>query len=462
MFSALLAAAIVVWFALLCPFVLRHLTRVMTALDAPIHGPLLLMIVFSFLPLVFNVPREDGTAVLEEGLSSSNLLTVFLTGVAALYLVFRAAADRRLLFVAFARPYLAITLLLACDAASTLWSIVPAYTLYRTAEVAVFSMTAILIFDRSDIERRLGGLLCLIVLAWLVAVIPDMAASFAQGIVFSAAKNNMMPLVCAALILLAAFQPSTPRRGASAALGCAGFVIAGSAASTGALLAAIGPAMLIASRRPVLQVLGSLLAVASVIAFVVLMLGLSNFPVLLDLASTILQKPAVELSNATGRDTFWPTFIAATRDHVFGSGFSAADRFVQLLIPTGDLAEEIGQTTIHYSSAHNMFLSAWAGTGVMGLGFCALVLGSAVQWGLKLDTGGRRFVVALVLMLILNGMTTPGIFQDWTANNLAFVAVLAYARVGALQRRGTGRVAVRGSPMGGRDHARRPAPHLAG
>ena len=148
----------------------------------------------------------------------------------------------------------------------------------------------------------------------------------------------------------------------------------------------------------------------------------------------MLQKPAVELTNATGRTTFWPTFIAATRDHVFGSGFSAADRFVQLLIPTSELADTLGKDKIFITSSHNMFLSAWAGTGVVGLGFAALVLGGAIRLGLRLERGGRRFVVSVVLMLILNGMTTPGIFQDWTVNTFTFVAILAYGRVGALQR----------------------------
>jgi hypothetical protein len=32
------------------------------------------------------------------------------------------------------------------------------YTVYRTVELAIFTLTSILIFDRSDIERRLANL----------------------------------------------------------------------------------------------------------------------------------------------------------------------------------------------------------------------------------------------------------------------------------------------------------------
>ena len=299
--SVVLAAASAIWFAILVPVVARRVACPMAPLDG--RGATLafaLVLVFSQVSLVFDVPRDDGTAVLDQGLSASNLLQVALTGASALYVALRVLIEPRLGRLPFAPPYLAMTLMIAYDGASALWSVVPSYTVYRTIEVATFSLATLVVFDRSSIERRLGPLLALSVAGWLVAAGPDLVLNLPRGIVFSAAKNNMMPLVCAALMLVALFEPATPRRPLLFAFGAVGFVLAGSAASTGALLAAFAPAMLIASPRRPLRLAGAALAALALVVMLGLILGLANVPSLLDLASTVLQKPPSELANATG------------------------------------------------------------------------------------------------------------------------------------------------------------------
>lgn len=433
MLSILSVVAITIWFALLYP-IARHKLETKTAPEnAGLILPVILVAVFAMMPLVFTVPREDGNAVLEEGLTASNVVTLVMTGLTGLYLVFKVVIDRRVLLLPFSMPYLPFTLMIIVNGLSTFWSIVPLYTAYRTVELSIFYLASILIFDRVDIERRLGDLLALFTVVWLLAVAPIIVASLASGIVFSAAKNNMMPYVCAMLAFVAVFDERTRHRTAYVILAIVGFVIAGSAASTGALVA-LAPGLMVASPHRKVRVAGWMSAAFVTVMFLVLMLGLSAFPGLVELLSEILQKPAEELANATGRGTFWPTFIAGTKDHLVGSGFSAADRFIQLLIPTSTLAETLGRDAVFIASSHNMFLSAWAGTGLIGLGFCAMVLGTAIRWGMKLEIGGRRLVATSVIFLALNGMTTPGIFQDWNVNVLAFVALLAYARVGVLGR----------------------------
>ncbi|MCF4127573.1 O-antigen ligase family protein [Methylobacterium sp. SyP6R] len=427
MLNALIAVAAATWFTLAYPVLRRRLETHPPSGGAPLFWPLALTVVFAFMPLVFTVPREDGNAVLEQGLTASNVVTIVLTGLTALYLFVKVAADRRVLLLPFAMPYLPFTLMIVMNGVSAAWSIVPTYTLYRTAELAVFTLSSILIFDRPDIRHRLADILAIVTLAWLVSVTPEILQSLASGIVFSSAKNNMMPLVCALLGFAAWFGPPNRRRGRYLVLAAAGFVIAGSAASTGALIA-VGPALMIASRRPGIRVAGIVLALASIAVFLFLMVGLSSFPGLLDALSVILQKPKVELANATGRGQFWPTFIAATQDRLLGSGFSAADRFIQLLIPTTELADELGRDAVFITSSHNMFLSAWAGTGIIGLSFAVLTLIEPIRFAARADRGTRRIVACLILMLALNGLTTPGLFQDWNVNVLAYVAALACAR----------------------------------
>ncbi|CAO4177240.1 O-antigen ligase family protein [Methylorubrum populi] len=446
MLSFLLIVAVAVWFGLLYPVARHNLATEMGPLNGPLVVPFILVAAFALMPLVFNVPREDGNAVLEEGLSASNVVTLVLTGLTGLYLVARIAADRRILLVPFSMPYLPFTLMILVNGLSTAWSIVPIYTAYRTVELTIFYLAVILIFDRVDIERRLANLFALFTVVWLVAVTPIILENLASGIVFSSAKHNIIPFLCAAHAFLVIFDARVRHRGPHLLLALVGFVIAGSAASTGALVAA-APGMMVASPHRRLRILGLVLFALIFVVFIVLMLGLSAFPGLLDLLSVVLQKPAVELAGATGRGTFWPLFIEGTKDHLLGSGFSAADRFIQLLVPPADYMEALGPEGMAIQSSHNMLLSAWAGTGLVGLGFCAMVLTSAVQWGQKLDRAGRRLIATCVFFLILNGMTTPGIFQDWNLHVLTFVALLAYARIGALHRAPAGALSPEPAPV---------------
>lgn len=440
MLRLVLVVAVVVWFALLYPLARHRLETRMGPLDGPVAVPFALMSIFALLPLVFNVPREDGNAVLDQGLTASNIALVVMTGLAGLYLAVRIAVDRRVLLVAFSMPYLPFTLMILVNGVSTAWSVVPSYTAYRTLELAIFTLVSILIFDRSDIERRLANLFALFTVVWLVATAPIILDNLAHGIVFSSAKHNLMPYLCAAHAFLVIFDDRIRHRGAHLALALAGFVIAGSAASTASLIAVV-PGLMAASRHRRLRLLGYTAFTVYLVLFVVLMVGLSAFPGLLDVVSVVLQKPPEELADATGRGTFWPVFIEATKDRFVGAGYAAGDRFIQLLIPTTALAERLARDAVFISSSHNMLLSAWAGTGLIGIGLCAMVLGAALRWGMKLDRAGRRLIATCVFFLILNGMTTPGIFQDWNINVLTFVALLAYARIGALHREPAGAAA---------------------
>lgn len=446
MLTILTAIAIASGFFLLYPILRGALQRAVGPLNASPVVPVILTATHAFMPLIFVVERADGTELLDAGLTSSNKVMMAITGATALYVAWKMAGDRRVWRLPFAMPYLPFTIMIGFDLASAAWSLVPAYTFYRAGELAVLFLASILIFDRTTIERFLPGFLMVFTGIWLAATAPTWLESIAHGTVFSAAKHNLMPMVSIALLAHAMFLARGPRaRLAEGAVAAIGFIIAGSAASTAALIGFV-PAILIASRSPPVRILGALTMALCIVGFFVLMLGFSAFPGLLHFVSTVLQKPPEELTNATGRVEFWPAIIEGTRDRLFGSGFSAADRFLQLLVSASELRARVGETELNLSSAHNMFLSAWAGTGLLGLTMAVTVLAVALRWGFRLTGGGRRFVIAFVFSLILNGMTTPGIFQDWNVNVLAFVGVLAYARIRAGERPHTVRRATAGEP----------------
>ena len=211
-------------------------------------------------------------------------------------------------------------------------------------------------------------------------------------------------------------------------LALAGLVIAGSAASTAAMVGIL-PAVMIASPRPLIRFAGGVVAVLCAAAFLLLTINLGDFPGLLHVVSVVLQKPEAELANATGRAEFWPVLIEATRGHYLGTGFGAGERFPQLLLPAGEFRNLLGDKDINLASAHNMFLSAWVGTGLPGIALALTIFGTAVAWALKLPRGGRRFALSVIFVLVLNGLTTPGIFSSWNVMVVPFVAVLAFVRV---------------------------------
>ena len=173
MLNLFLVLAIPAWFTMLYPMVRRRLAVAVRPLDARLVLPMVLVCTFAFMPLVFTVPREDGNAVLEEGLSASNIITLVLTGLTGLYLFGKIALDRRVALLPFAMPYLPFTLMIGVNTLSAAWSIVPPYTLYRSAELFIFYHASIVIFDRTDIERRFADLLAIITLAWLASVTAD-------------------------------------------------------------------------------------------------------------------------------------------------------------------------------------------------------------------------------------------------------------------------------------------------
>ncbi len=431
MLAILTIVAFGAWFALLYPVLRRALERRVPSLNVSPILPFLLVATSALLPFVYFVNRTDGIALLAQGLSDSNRVTIAITGLAGLYVLWRVALDKRVLRLPLAMPYLPFTMMLLFDLLSTGWSVVPSFTLYRVVELAVFFLATILLFDRTTILRSLPVLLGVFIVAWLVVVAPTYIENIAHGIIFSSAKNNVMPAMCFALLFYAFFvEPDRRRRLWQIGLAFPGLVIAGSASSTAAIFGFI-PAIMLASRYGPARVAGVVLAVLAVLVFMMLTVNLADFPGLLHVVSVILQKPEAQLANATGRVSFWPAVIMATRDHYFGSGFAAADRFIQLLLPPGELRNLLGDNSLNLASAHNMFLSAWAGTGLAGIALGLTVLGSTIGWAMKLPLADRRFVLSFTFVIILNGLTVPGLFGAWNVDILAFIAVLAYARVAA-------------------------------
>ena len=428
MLIAISGCAICLLFAI-CYRIVRPEARFAPVADE-FWPPIILLAGYTLLPLAFLVQRESGTGVLEEGLTTSNLISLAFVGLSLLYLAWQVFLQPHLLYLPLDRILFPIFLLILIAFASTLWSIVPAYTLFRCIEMLTMVAITILVFDRRDYGGAFLTFHAVIFIFWLCIGAGLIADSLAQGIVFSSSKENMIPLVTlSALWFLFIFPRSTNWRWPIAALAVLVFIAAGSTATVATVpIFAIG--FLIASHDRFIRNVGITAAVSFFAIFAFLLLGgLSHFSWLSELVSVILQKPVIELQNATGRTNFWPIFLEASGGRPFGSGFGAGERFIQLLMEPNELHERLGSEEIFLRSAHNIFIGAWMTTGWLGISIVVVCLVSAFSWAMRLDRDGRRFVIPVLLALLTNGMTVPGAFAEFNMHTMTFIAALCFIRV---------------------------------
>lgn len=426
MLIALNGLAVLIWAGLV--FGLIRPSRVVPVAQAGFWIPALLLTTYFHLPASFAVLRKSGTELIEEGLSSSNLLTIAVVAASAVYILWTVVRYSRLLDLLQDRVLFPFYLTIAVAITSTLWAIFPAYTLYRATELAVMFTLAVFALDRMDYARAFIRLHVLLIGTWLVISTPEAAESLSQGIVFSSAKNNLIPLMSLSLLwFVVVFPRATPYRLSIAALAIVAFIAAGSAATVATLpLFVFG--LLIAAQSIWLRGLGIVLTTGYFAVFIFLLVGLSQFPWLVELVAAALQKPPEELLNATGRNELWPLFIEASHYRILGNGF-ASERFLQLLVDVTAIQERLGQRDIFFNSAHNMLIGAWLATGWVGLATVAFCLASAVREALRLDLSAQRFIIPVLLALIANGMTVQGVFGEFNIHTVTWTALLVLLRV---------------------------------
>lgn len=424
--SSIVALGVAAWFGLLFPLCRPRATASLAEGDW--RMPALLLSAFFYVPYAFLVQRGGGTELLEQGLSSSNVLTIGIVAIAAVYLAWCIAGTPRLATLLLDRVLFPFWLFVAIAIASTAWSVVPSYTVYRSLELAVMFGVCLVAFDRTRFSHGFIAVHVVLLVGWLAVHAVEMFEDLAQGIVFSSAKDNMLPLLCVSLILFLALEPRRPRGTWAIVLFAVACFIAAGSAATVAAIPLIVTGLLAASANPAVRRIGAVASATWMLLFTVLLAGLGSFPQLMELVSAILQKPIVELEQATGRGQFWPLFFDATAGHNFGSGFAAGERFIQLLLDPAAVQERMGRPNVFIASAHNMVIGAWVAMGWLGLLAMTACLVLAWREAKRLDVHSRRYVFPMLLVLFANGLTTPGLFGEFNMHTIAWAGVLCLIR----------------------------------
>jgi len=230
MLLSLIGLAILTWAGLV--YRLIRPVRVVPVAQANFWVPAILLTTFFHLPASFAVLRKSGTDLIERGLSSSNLLTIAVVALSAVFIIWLVIRHHRIVNLANDRILFPYYLTIAIAICSTFWAIFPAYTLYRALELAVMFTVVVLVLDRRDFAKAFIVFHAVFLGVWLAVSIPEIARSLSKGIVFSSAKHNLVPLMALSLIWFICVMPSATRnRIPLILLGVAAFIAAGSAAT---------------------------------------------------------------------------------------------------------------------------------------------------------------------------------------------------------------------------------------
>ena len=366
--------------------------------------------------------REVGTQLVTEGLTFSNYMTVGATIIAGLYLTFLLLSGRWPLSQLFERHYKPLFVLITIYAVSTAWSYYPLFSAFRIFEIMVYSMLSIHLFSNLCKLEDFIRLLAIMIAVWILLEIPWITIRLQEGIIFSSGKSNLLPAICALMLLFIPYS-SIRYKPLLFAMGFVGFVLGGSTATLAFLMVSLWVLPLLSSN--ILLRLVSGIALVSTLGFASLFLFFpQEFPVVIDVVSTLLQKPRSSLLNATGRHNIWAMFWTLSKDVPFGFGFGS-ERFFQYIANQNLLLKYYWLSNINLNVAHNALLSSWLSAGWIGLFSIVFFIYSGITTALRCNRALRSPALAAIVLLTLNSMTTLGIGTLYGVFWFLWIGVLA-------------------------------------
>jgi len=363
--------------------------------------------------------RANATDVLSE-FSVGNISSIIWTAIAASYLAYILLTGRFRIEWFFRVPYFSISVLISVYLLSSAWSVVPMFSLYRGLELVIWVCLSIYFFTRLQYLSYKVMFLAVYCLVWWLLNIPALIDGLSHSIIFSAIKDNFMPTVG---FSVAALGWKTRLRFLFCILGIIIIVLAGSAASVASGVAACSVG-LIFSRNIIIKSAGYVGAIASISFIIVYLVAPDQFPGTVDLLSDILQKSQEELLGATGRYTIWNILWEAGKDNYFGSGFGS-DRFVQLVGNIDEINDRLGTSDIFVMSAHNAALSAWFAAGWLSVVALFFVFLNGLRYSVKCSINERATTTIVLVFMILNNLTIPGLGSNYSCIWLVWIAVLS-------------------------------------
>lgn len=366
--------------------------------------------------------REDIDDLVNAGLSTSNRIEVLFTALSAGWMLW-LLISRSLPFGHLLRgPGFWITALILSLLASVLWSLWPQLSLYKGIELLAFwiitAHVAASPLWRLDVERIA---VVALVAGWWPYVFRGMA-DFSGGVV-GAFYNNEGAMVAGIVLLVGAQRfvlLRDIRSGVLLATSLLSLVLFHSFTTDMCValsLLLLGLLMLLenAGRTALIVVLTGTVAAGGAAGWLLthvdeaLMRGIAG----------AFGKGADELSSLTGRLPLWQALWDASKNSPFGTGFFALERTIFSVADP----DSVGWEAAH---SHNGFLSAWLGSGYLGLGLIVMFCMALATQIMRLDHESRLLLIPLTVFLVLNNFSYP-VFGGRLNPGWLIIMTLAFA-----------------------------------
>lgn len=369
-------------------------------------------------------PRSND-ALLTEGLSRRNLVQIVLTGFISLWAGYLMLSHHVRASSLVSGGLFWCTLALLIDGASAWWSIWPQLTLFRTVELAAGYILSVHLFANIKWHSRLKSWLTGAVFIYLLQPFVALGAGVTSRITFADFHSNSGGGAAALLliILFQARQSSTQKTGrplVAMFLCLTAIVLMGSLGSWAALACGL---VCLVSRAIRFWAITTGLLIALAIglgATAKLNSGADAIRAVGGYLIDLTGRDARLIDSWTGRLPLWEDILSQTEDEPLGTGYAASER--TFAIYRARVADNW-----RAMSAHNGFLSAWLGTGWLGVATIVCLFVAAFRRARHSPAPLNALLTATVLTIGIENLTVPGVGSTFGIDWVAMFAVCSCA-----------------------------------
>lgn len=351
------------------------------------------------------------------GLSTQNKLEIVVVSLAGVWAAWLVVSNRITMGDVSAGGRLWITLIAALYLATTIWAVMPAYSLYRAAG---FGIGWVLILDIYKTRRDLLWPTLLLTVALTASLVDQLVFSGDEHSPFrlGGIRANTSSVLAAALILLL-LRPDSVRK-PLVRLVLLLYAVALYSAFLSLTVAIISILLLVVAIILKLQTIEAKVALGSLVVAAVLSLGFSFNSLDSTIADEALQRLGRDPQAAatlTGRLPLWTTVIEDLQSHPLGLGLDA-DRSFALRYGL-----DLRFTAAH---SHNGYLSAAVAAGILGLAGLILATGAFLKRLLADRTAQRSLWILLSSLLALANLTTTTFGGMLSIGSLLCLSIYAH------------------------------------
>ena len=357
---------------------------------------------------VLNVQTRDMDELTSAGLSLQNRIQVLLVLVAAAWAAALLLLQRVQIRYLISGSGFWIFCLVGIYAFSTLWSTWPSLTFFRVVELAAFWILAAHVFAHSNwfrsVDRFLWTVLLLYLLRGVLHLMGLVEGESSGNAVIGLMRSNTGSMIAGLLFLWTLHRCVVERnwrQGWKLAFQFAALLLFGSLATVLTLFVCLFIYVLLGASFELRAVfLCSAIVTALAIPNVLIIMTGQVVDPLIVFVGDLFSKPTEHITGMTGRVELWSGIWEATRSSPWGFGYAALERTFAL-----------GANSMSWTAgnAHNGFISAWLGAGVLAVAFVVALFGSLANAVFRSNSPLLPLVVATITLIAVNNMSVPAV-----------------------------------------------------